>query len=70
MEKEICIICGSDKIQGNAWVEINTGVVLDYIDNEVWCPECEDDATDYYTEKYIYTVIPEPIDPNQLSLNI
>jgi len=35
-----------------------------------WCPECEDDATDYYTEKYIYTVIPEPIDPNQLSLNI
>jgi len=33
-----------------------------------WCPECEDDATDYYNEKYVYTPIVEPIDPNQLNL--
>jgi hypothetical protein len=33
-----------------------------------WCPECEDKADDYYDERYGYDPIPEPIDPNQLTL--
>jgi len=35
-----------------------------------WCTECEDDANDYYNETYVYTPIIEPVDPNQLSLDI
>lgn len=33
-----------------------------------WCPDCEDKADDYYEERYGYSPIPEPTDPNQLNL--
>jgi len=33
-----------------------------------WCPMCEDDADDYYTERYGYEPIKEPEDPAQLKL--
>jgi len=35
-----------------------------------WCPECEDSADDYYTESYVYTPIIEPVDPNQLKIEL
>jgi hypothetical protein len=35
-----------------------------------WCPNCEDKADDYYTERYGYTPIPEPINPNQINLDL
>lgn len=33
-----------------------------------WCPDCEDYADDYYTERYEYKPIKESLDPNQLNL--
>lgn len=42
---EVCKVCGSDKVQASAWVEINTGSFIDWIDDsKVWCPECEDEV--------------------------
>lgn len=35
-----------------------------------WCPECEDEAEDYYDEKYGYNPIPDPTDPNQIALQL
>lgn len=33
-----------------------------------WCQNCEDKAQDYYDERYGYTPLPEPEDPNQIKL--
>jgi hypothetical protein len=33
-----------------------------------WCPDCEDDADDYYEERYGYTTIQETLNPKQTRL--
>ena len=35
-----------------------------------WCFDCEDKAKDYYDERYGYETIPEPINPNQIILEL
>lgn len=59
-----CNGCGSD-FETNRTEEIPedaTSLVCN------WCPDCEDKATDYYKEEYIYLEIDEIKDPNQQSL--
>ena len=38
----VCIRCGRDKIQGEHWVELNTGPVMDSSETDAWCPACND----------------------------
>lgn len=35
-----------------------------------WCPECADEAQDYYEERYGYAPPPEPVNPDQIKLGI
>lgn len=53
----LCSVCGSDKIQLQEWVEINSGKLHDAVDDSpVYCPDCGKittaiDAFDYYNPK-------------------
>ncbi len=39
----VCPACGSDNIQGLAWVRLNGEGVESWIEGEdYWCPHCED----------------------------
>ena len=43
MKKIVCRKCGSDEIQYNAWVDMNTGEAMDEgPSDDYWCPDCED----------------------------
>lgn len=39
----VCPVCGSDDIQGLAWVHLNDEVIDDYDEGrDYWCPQCQE----------------------------
>lgn len=43
MEKQIivCAVCGSEKVQVRAWVDINTNEICSDCEDKPFCQECE-----------------------------
>ena len=50
--KFICSKCGSDKLQGMAWIWINSGKVEDEIESRegYWCDSCQDHVSIHQKE--------------------
>jgi len=42
----VCDYCGSEEVEEQAWVYMNTGKIVETTGNDMfWCPTCEDEAT-------------------------
>jgi len=56
----VCKDCGSAEIQEKAWVSINTGKVIDTIEDEsVWCPVCEKQVQPKNSIQVVGEITPE-----------
>ena len=46
MSKYICENCGSSDVEEKAWVNINTGKIVDIVESESpWCSNCESETS-------------------------
>lgn len=48
----VCPECGSKKIEGQSWTDVNTGEVMGGIDtDDIWCRDCQENVGYFISEK-------------------
>jgi|TARA_R100001530_G_C4280919_1_gene145532 hypothetical protein len=55
----VCRTCGGENVQQKSWTYINTDGLVDYIDGEYYCDDCQSDAIRVVLQSELFNEVKE-----------